>query len=115
MEVFLPGCSLSPVWLFFLLSVCLGDTFGQDCSLRCEDCLHGGRCNSERSGCVCPPGWAGITCNQSEYRGLGGGNEPPAGTLHPGKGTHLWCFSSVKLPKEHSCLIIRFVVWERIK
>uniref|UniRef100_A0A8C3QMU1 Uncharacterized protein n=1 Tax=Cyanoderma ruficeps TaxID=181631 RepID=A0A8C3QMU1_9PASS len=51
---------------FFLLSVCLGDTFGQDCSLRCEDCLHGGRCNSERSGCVCPPGWAGVICNESD-------------------------------------------------
>ncbi|RMC01943.1 hypothetical protein DUI87_21105 [Hirundo rustica rustica] len=45
--------------------VCLGDTFGQDCSLRCEDCLHGGRCNSERSGCVCTPGWAGVICNET--------------------------------------------------
>uniref|UniRef100_A0A8C5TVS3 Multiple epidermal growth factor-like domains protein 6 n=1 Tax=Malurus cyaneus samueli TaxID=2593467 RepID=A0A8C5TVS3_9PASS len=65
--------------------VCLGDTFGPDCSLRCEDCLHGGRCNSERSGCVCAPGWAGITCNQSES-GAYGGRDPPAGALHSKRG-----------------------------
>uniref|UniRef100_A0A8B9MMH6 Multiple epidermal growth factor-like domains protein 6 n=1 Tax=Accipiter nisus TaxID=211598 RepID=A0A8B9MMH6_9AVES len=47
--------------------VCLDNTFGNDCSLSCEDCLNGGRCNSEHSGCVCSPGWTGIICNESEY------------------------------------------------
>uniref|UniRef100_A0A663MES8 Multiple EGF like domains 6 n=1 Tax=Athene cunicularia TaxID=194338 RepID=A0A663MES8_ATHCN len=45
--------------------VCLDNTFGNDCSLSCEDCLNGGRCNSEHSGCVCSPGWTGIICNET--------------------------------------------------
>lgn len=32
--------------------------------------MNGGRCNSESSGCVCSPGWTGITCNESEYSAL---------------------------------------------
>uniref|UniRef100_A0A8C9N7X0 Multiple epidermal growth factor-like domains protein 6 n=1 Tax=Serinus canaria TaxID=9135 RepID=A0A8C9N7X0_SERCA len=94
--------------------VCLGDTFGQDCSLRCEDCLHGGRCNSERSGCVCPPGRAGAICNESEYR-AGRGTDPPAGPLHGGTGRNLLFFSSVKLLKGHSCLVTKAVVLGRVK
>lgn len=58
-----------------LVPVCLEDTFGNDCSLTCDDCRNGGACNEERTGCDCPEGWSGILCNQSEcqwrQQGLG--------------------------------------------
>ncbi|OWK05965.1 hypothetical protein Celaphus_00012475, partial [Cervus elaphus hippelaphus] len=44
--------------------VCLDHTFGQDCSLSCEDCMNGGRCQEGKSGCSCPDGWGGILCNE---------------------------------------------------
>uniref|UniRef100_A0A3Q3EB07 Multiple EGF like domains 6 n=1 Tax=Hippocampus comes TaxID=109280 RepID=A0A3Q3EB07_HIPCM len=46
--------------------VCLDDTFGNDCSLTCEDCSNGGKCNAWKNGCDCLDGWTGIICNQSE-------------------------------------------------
>lgn len=46
--------------------VCLDDTFGNDCSLTCDDCSNGGKCNQWKSGCDCPDGWMGLICNQSE-------------------------------------------------
>ncbi|EHB13216.1 hypothetical protein GW7_11589 [Heterocephalus glaber] len=45
--------------------VCLGGTFGHDCSLRCEDCMNGGKCQEGRSGCSCPAGWGGVLCNET--------------------------------------------------
>ncbi|OXB82515.1 UNVERIFIED_CONTAM: hypothetical protein H355_000773 [Colinus virginianus] len=53
-------------------NVCLDNTFGNDCSLSCEDCMNGGRCNSENSGCVCSPGWTGIICNETCSQGTYG-------------------------------------------
>uniref|UniRef100_G1KRA9 EGF like domain multiple 6 n=1 Tax=Anolis carolinensis TaxID=28377 RepID=G1KRA9_ANOCA len=47
--------------------VCLSDMFGSDCSLSCSDCMNRGNCNSNNTGCDCPPGWTGIICNESEY------------------------------------------------
>lgn len=44
--------------------VCLDHTFGHDCSLSCEDCMNGGRCQEGKSGCSCPVGWGGILCNE---------------------------------------------------
>lgn len=49
-----------------MFSVCLDDTFGSDCSLTCDDCSNGGKCNLWKNGCDCPDGWTGIICNQSE-------------------------------------------------
>lgn len=46
--------------------VCLDDTFGNDCSLTCDDCSNGGKCNQWKTGCNCPDGWIGLICNQSE-------------------------------------------------
>lgn len=55
-------------WVFINLPipVCLDDTFGNDCSLTCDDCSNGGKCNPWKTGCDCPDGWIGIICNQSE-------------------------------------------------
>lgn len=50
-----------------LVTVCLENTFGHDCSLTCEDCQNGGTCNVEGTGCECPAGWSGLLCNQSEW------------------------------------------------
>ncbi|XP_028360648.2 EGF-like and EMI domain-containing protein 1 [Phyllostomus discolor] len=46
--------------------VCVGDTFGPDCSLSCEDCMNGGRCRGGEPGCSCPAGWSGVLCNESK-------------------------------------------------
>ena len=27
--------------------------------------MNGGRCNEEKKGCVCGPGWLGLICNES--------------------------------------------------
>lgn len=53
-------------FITLLFPVCLDDTFGNDCSLTCDDCSNGGKCNPWKSGCDCPDGWIGIVCNQSE-------------------------------------------------
>uniref|UniRef100_A0A8C8SKI4 EGF-like domain-containing protein n=1 Tax=Pelusios castaneus TaxID=367368 RepID=A0A8C8SKI4_9SAUR len=50
------------------LVFCLDNTFGNDCSLSCDDCMNGGKCNRENSGCICSPGWTGIKCNESKSR-----------------------------------------------
>ncbi|XP_010833580.1 PREDICTED: EGF-like and EMI domain-containing protein 1 [Bison bison bison] len=49
--------------------VCLDNTFGHECSLSCEDCMNGGRCQEGKSGCSCPDGWGGILCNESLHVG----------------------------------------------
>uniref|UniRef100_A0A8C3QS40 Multiple EGF-like-domains 6 n=1 Tax=Cyanoderma ruficeps TaxID=181631 RepID=A0A8C3QS40_9PASS len=51
-----------------LVAVCLEHTFGPDCSLTCDDCRNGATCTAEGSGCLCPPGWTGVLCNQSEWQ-----------------------------------------------
>jgi len=89
--------------VYFSISVCLDNTFGNDCSLTCEDCLNGGRCNSDHSGCVCSPGWTGVLCNESEYGVAAGWGLCPTGWL--GNRNNRLCFESVKLSKEHSCVI----------
>lgn len=48
------------------VSVCVAGSFGEDCSVTCEDCANGGVCGEKRDSCMCKPGWMGITCNQSE-------------------------------------------------
>uniref|UniRef100_G1PLR7 EGF-like domain-containing protein n=1 Tax=Myotis lucifugus TaxID=59463 RepID=G1PLR7_MYOLU len=45
--------------------VCLDHTFGHDCSLSCEDCMNGGRCQEGKRGCSCPAGWGGVLCNET--------------------------------------------------
>uniref|UniRef100_A0A8D3EBW1 Multiple EGF-like-domains 6b n=1 Tax=Scophthalmus maximus TaxID=52904 RepID=A0A8D3EBW1_SCOMX len=54
--------------------VCLDDTFGNDCSLTCDDCSNGGKCNVWKNGCDCPDGWTGIVCNQTCSEGHFGKN-----------------------------------------
>lgn len=51
--------------LEFPFLVCLDDSFGEDCSVSCEDCVHGA-CNENRDRCECLPGWTGVICNESE-------------------------------------------------
>lgn len=48
-----------------LFSVCLDGSFGDDCSVSCEDCVNGA-CSEDRDRCECSPGWTGITCNGSK-------------------------------------------------
>lgn len=45
--------------------VCLDGSFGEDCSVNCEDCVNGA-CRESRDGCDCLPGWTGIICNESK-------------------------------------------------
>lgn len=52
--------------------VCLDASFGQDCSLTCDDCRNGGTCLPSRDGCDCPEGWTGLICDEGEAAGLGG-------------------------------------------
>uniref|UniRef100_A0A8C4SQ62 EGF-like and EMI domain containing 1 n=1 Tax=Erpetoichthys calabaricus TaxID=27687 RepID=A0A8C4SQ62_ERPCA len=47
-------------------SFCLDNSFGNDCSLTCEDCINGGVCNEKGNGCDCPAGWTGSICNESK-------------------------------------------------
>ncbi|XP_028618437.1 EGF-like and EMI domain-containing protein 1 [Grammomys surdaster] len=61
--------------------VCLGGTFGWDCSLSCEDCMNGGRCQEGNSGCFCPAGWTGLICNESSILRTGGEQQAPVGCL----------------------------------
>ncbi|XP_072477629.1 EGF-like and EMI domain-containing protein 1 [Notamacropus eugenii] len=81
--------------------VCLDDTFGADCSLRCEDCMNGGKCNEEKSHCLCPAGWGGILCSETcppgtygqECNGIcqcqnGGSCDPVTGHCHCPPGVH---------------------------
>ncbi|CAH6789216.1 Egfem1 [Phodopus roborovskii] len=60
--------------------VCLDGTFGLDCSLSCEDCMNGGRCQEGESGCLCPEGWNGILCNESSTLTTGD-QQAPLGCL----------------------------------
>lgn len=58
--------------LFFQLtissSVCLDGSFGDDCSVSCDDCVNG-VCGDKRDRCECSPGWTGVICNGSKYDG----------------------------------------------
>uniref|UniRef100_A0A3B3R8R4 EGF-like and EMI domain containing 1 n=1 Tax=Paramormyrops kingsleyae TaxID=1676925 RepID=A0A3B3R8R4_9TELE len=54
------------VWAELTLIMCLDGTFGDDCSLSCENCENGAICAKENNKCDCLPGWTGITCNESE-------------------------------------------------
>ncbi|GAB1287429.1 EGF-like and EMI domain-containing protein 1 [Apodemus speciosus] len=52
-------------------------TFGLDCSLSCEDCMNGGRCQEGKSGCFCPAGWIGLTCNETNSQRTRGDQQAP--------------------------------------
>ncbi|KAL6116318.1 uncharacterized protein ACO6RY_00959 [Pungitius sinensis] len=45
--------------------VCLDGSFGEECSVSCEDCVNG-RCGDVRDGCECSAGWTGVVCNESK-------------------------------------------------
>ena len=49
----------------YYISECIPGTFGEECVLTCDSCMNGGRCNEERKGCICGPGWQGIVCNET--------------------------------------------------
>lgn len=51
---------------FLCVLVCEVGSFGEDCNVTCEDCANGGVCSVENDRCVCPAGWTGIICNESE-------------------------------------------------
>lgn len=72
---------------WFPTAVCLDGTFGLDCSLSCEDCMNGGRCQEGKSGCLCPAGWTGLICNESNILRTGEDQQAPMGE-----------FSSIKAP-----------------
>ncbi|XP_021052436.1 EGF-like and EMI domain-containing protein 1 isoform X2 [Mus pahari] len=59
--------------------VCLDGTFGLDCSLSCEDCMNGGRCQEGKSGCLCPAEWTGLICNESSVLRTGEDQQAPVG------------------------------------
>nr|XP_038958162.1 EGF-like and EMI domain-containing protein 1 isoform X2 [Rattus norvegicus] len=61
--------------------VCLDGTFGLDCSLSCEDCMNGGRCQEGKSGCFCPAGWSGLLCNESDSLRTVEDQQAPMGCL----------------------------------
>ncbi|KAL7978602.1 hypothetical protein Chor_005584 [Crotalus horridus] len=52
--------------------ICLDDTFGPNCSLSCERCQNGGRCNQHRTSCICADGWRGLLCNETCPKGTFG-------------------------------------------
>uniref|UniRef100_A0A671MG02 Zgc:158328 n=1 Tax=Sinocyclocheilus anshuiensis TaxID=1608454 RepID=A0A671MG02_9TELE len=54
------------------VSVCEEGSFGDDCSVSCEDCVNGGVCALEKDRCVCAPGWMGVTCNDTCAQGTYG-------------------------------------------
>ena len=47
-------------------SVCLDDSFGDDCGVSCADCENGAVCGADREYCECTPGWTGVICNESK-------------------------------------------------
>ncbi|KAI3353793.1 hypothetical protein L3Q82_005017 [Scortum barcoo] len=51
--------------------VCLDGSFGDDCSVSCEDCVNG-VCSEDRDRCECSPGWTGIICNRTCLQGTYG-------------------------------------------
>lgn len=65
--MFLPYCVPQYAVQFsvfcFLLSACHNDMYGPDCKLSCK-CQNGGVCN-RFSGCQCPTGWRGQSCEKS--------------------------------------------------
>nr|XP_034356451.1 EGF-like and EMI domain-containing protein 1 isoform X1 [Arvicanthis niloticus] len=61
--------------------VCLDGTFGWDCSLSCEDCMNGGRCQEGKGGCFCSEGWTGLICNESSILRTGEYQQAPMGCL----------------------------------
>lgn len=46
------------------IALCLDQTCAHNCSLSCEDCMNGGRCQEGNSRCSCPVGWGDILCNE---------------------------------------------------
>lgn len=64
-ENYLPTfvCQLARHGFLFLLSACPNDMYGPDCKLRCK-CQNGGVCK-RFSGCTCPTGWRGQSCEKS--------------------------------------------------
>ncbi|XP_040121281.1 EGF-like and EMI domain-containing protein 1 [Oryx dammah] len=61
----IPG-ELTDLHNWYRIPVCLDHTFGHECSLSCEDCMNGGRCQEGKSKCSCPDGWGGILFNESK-------------------------------------------------
>ncbi|PWA20179.1 hypothetical protein CCH79_00003680 [Gambusia affinis] len=48
--------------------VCLEGSFGDDCSVSCDDCVNGA-CSENMDQCDCSPGWTGIICNETCHQG----------------------------------------------
>lgn len=53
------------ILLPFLFTACLPGFYGQICSQRCH-CAHGTSCNHVTGECGCPPGFTGMSCEQSK-------------------------------------------------
>ncbi|KAK2715729.1 multiple epidermal growth factor-like domains protein 6 isoform X2 [Artemia franciscana] len=51
---------------------CIAGAFGKDCSLNCDDCRNGARCNANRDGCQCLSGYKGLTCDEKCSEGTYG-------------------------------------------
>ncbi|XP_068225642.1 tyrosine-protein kinase receptor Tie-1-like [Palaemon carinicauda] len=44
---------------------CPANMYGDQCSLWCPDCMHGGVCDAKTGKCVCPPGLRGEWCEEA--------------------------------------------------
>ncbi|XP_068229907.1 uncharacterized protein [Palaemon carinicauda] len=44
---------------------CPANRYGDQCSLWCPDCMHGGICDAKTGKCVCPPGLRGELCEEA--------------------------------------------------
>lgn len=58
----LSSCIAHHIFLL-LMSACPNDMYGPDCKLSCK-CQNGGVCK-RFSGCTCPTGWRGQSCEKS--------------------------------------------------
>ncbi|XP_068225644.1 uncharacterized protein [Palaemon carinicauda] len=74
---------------------CPANRYGDQCSLWCPDCMHGGICDAETGECVCPPGLRGELCEEA----CEGDHILDSCTINPGVTSNM----QICLPSPYGC------------